>query len=337
MLTLLSNPLNVTLLTTKLLSAPAIWSLPEGLRTTARVMAVFQSASMQVLKYERTAETPNVFSPRPKLAKDSWVIAVMKGADDRSPRWRHLLVLGGLLLGFEGQDRKGMSESLRTKMGAATVLALNLALQEIEMSPELVANSIVMVLGLVFGVLNDYEKVEIDHDVLLPRLFWAPFLSGEGLHFGYFLSTMDADIVEGANHKFDWSTKSSTYSKLQLMAANPLLAALGRLSRVLVYSVDHVRNVDLLPTLIGDISAFTRTLCIQWRQNKLSEIDFKEENTYLSDETVQKSLPLLWIVLRSSMFSIVIILTSLLGHVLGDGRMPADVGEYHFGCLPEKY
>ena len=328
LLTLLFNPLNVTLLTAQLLSAPAIWTRPTGLRATARVMAVFHIASIQILKNERGLLPIDTLALRPNLGREEWAIGVMKGLDDKSSRWRHLLALGGLLIGFEGQERKGISESLRTKLGAAIILALNLALEDVEESPELAVNSIVLVVSLVFGLLTEHEKSGINHDSLLPRLFWASFFSKEGLHFGYFLSTIDADIVEGDNRKFDWSVKSSAYCQVELIASSPMVSSLGALSRVIVYSIDHVRNMDLLPTLFGDISAFTRSLCIQWRQNKLSEIDPTEEETFLTDDTLHSSLPLLWKVLKSSLFSIIVILTALIEHVLGDTRMSADGSEY---------
>lgn len=330
MLTLLFNPLNVTLLTAQLLCAPAIWTRPAGLQAIARVMAVFHVASLQILKNERGLRPIDTLALRPNLGSQEWIIAVMKGLDDKSSRWRHLLALGGLLIGFEGQERKGISESLRTKLGAAIVLALNLALEDIDESPELAVNSVVLVVSLVFDLLTEQEKCGINHDALLPRLFWASFLSKEGLHFGYFLSAIDADIVEGDNRKFDWSVKSSTYSQVESIASSPMLSSLGALCRVIAYSVDHVCNVDLLPTLFGDISAFTRSLCIQWRQNKISEIDPTEEKIFLSDDTLQTSLPLLWKLLKSSLFSIVVILNALMEHVLGDSRLSADGGECLF-------
>ena len=277
---------------------------------------------------ERSSSALNGFEIKNKLAAEDWTVAVIRGANDRSPRWRHLLALGGLLLGLERQQRKGFSTSLRAKLESAMVKALNLALQETEEGPELSENTIVMTLSHVFDLLSDHEKNNINHDVILSRLYSVPFFSGDGLHFGYFLSTMDADIVEGPSKKFDWSTKSSTYFQIQRMASGPLVAALGSLSRVISYSIDHVQNLDTLATMIGDMSAFTRSLCIQWRQNKLSEIDSREESTYLSDDTIRTSLPLLWRILKSTMFSVVMILKSLLGRVLGDASISADSGGY---------
>lgn len=251
----------------------------------------------------------------------------MRGADDRSPRWRHLCVLAGLLIGFEGRGKQRISASLQSNLENATVKAVNLALQEGEASNELAGNSIGMMLSHVFDLLSDSEKMNLSNDLLLPILIHAPFFSKEGLQYGYFLSTIDSDVVQRGGMKFDWSPKSSTYVECQRMTTGPLIASLGSLSRLTAFCVENVPNTDLLSTMVTDFSAFTRSLCVQWRQNKLSEIDITEESTYLSEESLRATIPLLWRVLKSTMFAVVIVLRSLLGRVLGDSRMPADSGK----------
>lgn len=237
-------------------------------------------------------------------------------------------MLAGLLIGFEGRGQQSISRSLRRKLESATAKAVNLALQEGEATSELAADSIAMMLSHVFDLLSDAEKLNLNHDLLLPILYQAPFFSRGGLHSGYFLSTIDSDIVQSSGMKFDWSSKSSTYVQCQRMATGPLTASLGSLSRLIAFSVEHVQNVNLLSTVINDLSAFARSLSVQWRQNKLSEIDVTEETNFLSEDTLRSTLPLLWRILNSSMFAIVIVLRSLLGRVLGDARMPADGGKY---------
>lgn len=326
-MTLLSNPLNVTLLSAQLLSAPAIWSKPEGLRITVQVIGIFSSATTQIIQREHSSAGYKFSSSQSRLSKEDWIKAVIRGADERSPRWRHILALGGLLLGSEGKDSQTTSDALRRTLESATIKALNLALEEIEAGSELAVNSLVVTLSHIFNLLSDSAKYDINHDLLLPYLCWSPFFSSEGLHFGYFLSTMDTDIIECASMKFDWSTKSSTYFQVQHIASSPLVASLGSFSRLMTYSIEYVQNVELLTTMISEISAFTRSLCVQWRQNKLSEIDVHEESIYLSDESLQISLPLLWQVLKSSMFTIIIALRSLLGRVLGDTKLAVESGK----------
>ena len=206
--------------------------------------------------------------------------------------------------------------------------AVNLALQEGEPRNELASNSIAVVLSHVFDLLSPSHRAEINYDLLLPILVRGPYFSKEGLHLGYFLSTMDADVVQAGGSRFDWSTKSSTYVQLQRMASGPLVASLGSLSRLTAVSVEKVQVIDLIAAVLDDLSAFTRSLCIQWRQNKLSEIDITEEVTFLSDGSLKTSLPLLWRVLKSSMFAVVVTLKSLLGRAIRDVRMPLDGGKY---------
>lgn len=210
---------------------------------------------------------------------------------------------------------------------SALVKAVNHAIQEPGTENSLAAKSIAVTISHVFDLLGDIQKHVIQHDLLLPALCQATFFDQEGLYSGYFLSMMDADVNETTPGKFDWSNHSSTFARVKSMAAGPLVASLGPLSRLIAFTADNVHDPNLLAVLTGDLSAFTRSLCVQWRQNKLSEVDITEEMSFLSEETLTNTLPLLWRVLRSSMFAIVVILRSVLGRVLGDAQLPLHMGE----------
>ena len=238
-----------------------------------------------------------------------------------------MCVLAGLLIGFEGRGNPSVAISLRRNLANATVRAVNLALQEGEASEEQAGNSIGVMLSHVFDLLSDSEKAKLNANSLLPTLIHATFSSKEGLQYGYFLSRIDSDIVQRGGTKFDWSPKSSTYVQCQRMTSGPLIASLGSLSRLMAFCVESLTNAGLLSTMITDLSAFTRSLCVQWRQNKLSEIDITEESIYLSEDSLRSTIPLLWRVLKSTMFAIVIVLRSLLGRVLSDNRMAAESGQ----------
>lgn len=292
------------------------------------MLGIFNSSTANMLQHEDSTGDTNRFALRSRLAKEDWIMAVVQGADERSPRWRHLLLLGGVLLGCERQDRQEIPVAMRRKLETAMTSALNLALQDVGEGSDLAIHTLVTTTNYVFGLLSDIEKKKINYDMLLPLLCWALFFSGDGLHFGYFLSTMDADLVESSDQKFNWSSKSPSFNQIKRMATSPLIASLGSLSRLLALSVEHLQDVGLLGALIGDISAFSRSMGVQWRQNKLSEIDAHEELIFLSDESLRNSLPLLWQTLKSSMFCIVVILRPLLSRVLEDGRISKDEGMY---------
>ena len=309
-----------------MLFAPAIWQTENGLQASLRVLSVFNAASVHILQRELDQETQG-FVARDVLSKEAWLKSVIKGVDEKSPRWRHMLVLGGLLIGFENQDRKTLPGDLRTTLGDALVKATNLALVETTPKQELVTGSIALVLSHVFDFLVDREKRQINHDLLIQGLIRSPFLSREGLHWGYFLGTMDPDVVQSSEKNFNWSSKSSTFFQIQRLASSPLVVALGPLSRLTAFSIGCVTDINQLIVMIEDMSEFTRCLSVQWRQNKLSELDAAEEDDFLAEETLKTTLPVLWQVLRSTLFAIVISLRSLLGRVLADWRLAVCKGE----------
>ena len=325
-LTLLSNPLNITLLTAQLLSAPAIWHRPDGLQSTTRILSVFNTASVRLQSLDKLHSAVNGLPTPARLSREEWVTAVVKGADERSPRWRHVLAFSGLLLGFYRRDSQKLPGNLGWTLQNALVRAVNIALEEGETVDALAAKSVVVALSHVFELLNDTQKASINHQLLLPILYKSPFFDQEGLHSGYFLSIIDADVLETTPGKFDWSTHSPSYVRLQRMASGPLFASLGPLSRLTAFSLENVHDSDLLAVMVEDLAAFTHTLCVQWRQNKFSEVDVTEEKIYIGEETLKHTVPLLWQVLRSSMFAIVVILKSVIGRVLGDTLISIDTG-----------
>jgi hypothetical protein len=318
--------LNVTLLTSHILSAPAIWHAPDGLQTPLGVLGVFRSASLHVLQYERNPAQSGIYAERRGLPKEEWVKAVARGVDDRSPRWKHLLVLAGTLAGFESNGQLGLPPALRRTLEAAVVKAANMALRDPGSTNELARGAICLALGRTHDLLSHFEKGQIDYESLLPIMVQEIFFSREGLHRGYFLSKMDNDVIQAGGNKFRWSSRSPTYYQIQRMAVGPLVSALGSLSDLMGFGVESVLDTGVLLGLSEDLSTFARSLCVQWRQNKLSEIDISEEAEFLDEETRKSTIPLLWQVLKAAMFAVVIVQRSLLGCVLAGGRMPTAEG-----------
>jgi hypothetical protein len=64
--------------------------------------------------------------------------------------------------------------------------------------------------------------------------------------------------------------------------------------------------------------AFTGRLLERWQRNKLSEIDPSEEGTFLTTETLRVTFPVLWQILKTSMFATVVILRAVIGRTLID-------------------
>lgn len=192
-LAILTNPLNVTLLASQLLSSPAIWDNRVDLQTCRRIISVFNTAAITILQQEET-DTPRApYATRKGLDREAWVKAVVAGADERSPRWRHLLLLGGVLLGFEGQNRQGLPSHIRTKLESGLVKATELSLNELKPVDDIDGYAITMVLNHTFELLSDFERSQLSYDRLLPVMVRATFLSKEGLEGGYFLGAIDRE------------------------------------------------------------------------------------------------------------------------------------------------
>lgn len=246
----------------------------------------------------------------------------MKGADDKSERWKHLLVLGGLLTGFEAHERQGLPSKLRQHLESAVVTATNRSLRSESSQTSLNRLTVLVVLAHCFDMLSRYERSKLDVSSLLPILIQGMYFSKEGLHWGYFLGTMDADLLQDGQNRFNWSQRSTSYYQSHLMATGPIVSALGSLARLTAFCVETAANTDLVFKTLEEMTAFSRSMSVQWRQNKLSELDASEEEVFLAEEALKKTLPMLWQVLKSAMFSVVVVQSAFIGRALRDPRMP---------------
>ena len=223
LLTTLGNPHNLSLLTSHILTAPALWDRPEGVRTPLRLISVFHSAITALLNHhndKRYNKAPKLLPGQTPvgggLSLDEWARATVAGADDRSPRWRHLVVLGGLLIGIGNQEEQGMdlywASGLRKRVESALVRAANLALVEVRERSEadaLGGQTVALVLNHSFGCLTDVERGQLDYDLLLPVLIGTAFFSNEGFQSAYFLGSLDLDDVSQCH-----STRGLTFGGL---------------------------------------------------------------------------------------------------------------------------
>jgi hypothetical protein len=316
LLSTLSNPLNITLLTSQFLIAPAVWNQKDGSRTWLRVMSIFSTAAITVRKHE--LEEPQNLQPgqRFTLKCDDWARAVVKGADERSPRWQHVLIIGGILLGMEGQNRQSLSRGLRTTLEGAMVTAANLALDQIR-NTGVGSAGIVLALTHTFDLLSDSVKRELNYDTLGPVIYLS-MIGVEGYQEAYFVSAVDMDVKQVAGNRFDWSPKSPSFLQLQRVASKPLVSAMGPLSKLAAYCMGNMANSRQIIVHLDDISSFAGILAKRWRQNKLSELDASEEAIFLTEETVKVTFPLLWQVMKASMFAIVNILRAIIARSLID-------------------
>lgn len=248
----------------------------------------------------------------------------MEGADDKSPRWRHMLLIGGILVGFEGQNRQGLPWPIRTKLESALVTAAQLALEELDTESGVDGHCITMVLNYTFELLSGLERSKLNYQRLLPIMVQSAFFSPEGLEAGYFLGTIDQDVVEVPGRKFQWSANSASFGHVSTIYSRPLVSALGPLSRLIAHAVENVQDPRVVAQTVDYLADFVRTLMVQWRQNKLSEVDVTEEAEFLDAESRESTLPTLWKLLRNCLYSVVIVLRAVLGRTINDPALAND-------------
>lgn len=155
------------------------------------------------------------------LSLDDWIKAIVVGADDRSQRWKHLVVLGGLLIGMQNLEEQGMdlywASAMRKRVEAALVRATNLAVIEVRERSEsdgLGGQTITLVLNHTFPYIADVEKMHLDYDMLLPVLIATAYYSNEGFQSAYFLGGLDLDVRRTQSGRLGWSVSSTTVTKL---------------------------------------------------------------------------------------------------------------------------
>lgn len=290
-----------------------------------RSLSVFHSAAQSLIRHEAALKEKSPSDPDFKqlqlertLPKDDWIRAAVAGADEHCPRWRHLLIIGGLLLGFGAAEDEHLSQPMRSTLESGLVAASNASLEEMAEGDVLGQETIALVLNHCFPVMSDYERSRLDYDRLLPVLMRSILHLPEGLRSAYFLGALDIDVQQVSKSQFQWSERTKSFQLIQTMLASPLISSLGPLARLIGHTVEQVRDPQLVLAAVDDIEGFVRTLYLQWRQLKLSEIDASEEAMYLDNETLYKTTPALWKLLRSTMFALIIILRSVVGRTLGD-------------------
>lgn len=356
LLTHLGNPLNLGVLTSQLLTAPAIWRRPGfDLSHALRVVSIYNTAALRVRQDaaealekkhgSRGQQLPPVPPGQEResggLKPDDWARAVVKGADDRSSRWQHLLVLTGVLIGFEGNDRRTLSRGLRNTLQQAVVTAANLALRSHAEDGPLAEASLVMALNYAFPLLSEHHQAQLDCDVLLPVLLWA--MLREGCADGLFLQDIARDVTQAVGGAgCSWPQQSPSFAMLVEMDRRPVMSNMGPLAKMAAFAALHAKDTGIVLQAQEDLVLFTHKLLDSWAKNRLSNVEPALQSAQLSPETLQVTWPVLWQVLKKVMFGVVatlqaIVSRSLLDHHMLQDAVAADVAAKSLQILRNLY
>lgn len=297
-------------------------------------LSVFHSAAQAIIKQEKalnensTSKTDGKLQAERTMPKYRWIKSAISGADEHSPRWRHLLVIGGLLLGFGPAEEENISRTMRKMLEGALVTAVNLSLRKTPQEDELGQETITLVLNHCFPALSDEERENLNYHFLLPVLMHTTFHASEGLRSGAFLSTLDQDVRPISEAQLQWSERSRSFEQVKAIQSSPLVASLGPLARLIAHAIENVEESWRVTDTIVDLEVFVKTLHSHWHVGKLSGVDPTETYTYLDRQTNTVTLPTLFNLLRSVLFASIIILRSATGRVLSDSALARPKGSF---------
>ncbi|PKS10247.1 hypothetical protein jhhlp_001997 [Lomentospora prolificans] len=323
LLTSLSNPLNLAVLTSQLLTAPAIWHRGDGIQTSYRIISIFHTAAVRLRQGESQPPLPGGRVPT-RLGCDAWATAVVKGADDRSNRWQHLLVLTGVLIGMtSAQDAPHtISGGLRNKLEGAIVKAANLALERPMQDGPVAAASISVALGFALPLLSEFYLYAINSNTLLPNAVWT--LTGpEGFQEGRFLDTINSGLSKQGQY-IHWPSTSASFQNMQQLSARPLVAGMGSNAKLIMHGIQHAQDSGVVLQAQDVLLEFSRDLLDRWQRCQLSAVESKTEGNHLSDETIQVTWPALWDLLKKMLYSVVAASQAIMSRCLLDPRLRND-------------
>ncbi|KAI2642665.1 peroxin 8 [Xylaria nigripes] len=320
----LNNPLNLSLVTSYFLVARSIWGQPDGLRTCLRILSVYNTAAIRVRRTE--SENANLtegqFPVTVGISAEDWARAVAKGLDNRSSRWQHTLVLAGILMGMQGDDGTSLSLDLRNTLEQAVITAANLALEDNSQTGALGRGSVVLALTYTFPLLSGAHKALLNGDVLLPAVVDA-MLGDEGFQHGEFIQAIELDIPPARNT--EWPVNSPSVKRIQELESRPLPGAMGSLSRLGAFAVEHAGDSNMILRIQDELFSFTAALLGMWERCALSLVDLSVESVKLSPDLLEGPWPMLWQLLKKIVFSVVAILQPIIGRGLLDRRLHNNV------------
>jgi hypothetical protein len=172
-----------------------------------------------------------------------------------------------------------------------------------------------LVLSHAMNSLSSKAKAQINYDALLPAIIKCIYFSKEGFQSGYFLPTIDHDIVV-TDDKLAWPSKSNSFLELQERSARPLFVSMSKLAQLAGAAIQNTNDIAAVMALLESIRRFSDTMASQWKTNRLSAIPQSEEATQIDEESLKATVPVVWQILKTVLFTTALILQELTARVI---------------------
>ncbi|KAK6358301.1 hypothetical protein TWF730_007648 [Orbilia blumenaviensis] len=288
----LTNPLNVSLLTTQSLAAPAIWNNPSFSPLSAS-QAVFDIFRLSTL--ERARESNRA------LSLTEWIEAVVNGADARVPRWKHALVSSGILAAFETNDAR-LPFTTRTHLEAHLLEVVNFHFEFSTSGIE--THACILAISNAYRLLSEDSRYMLNYPALTGAILPAMFLSPEGYQTGDFLRQIDRSIPLTKSSKLQTIPSFS----LKEFLTHPFITHMGSLAKLAATSMDSSGETETINGALSVLATYSRSLVSIWRETALSTLP---DDAVISQDPAQTNTGQLWHVMKASLFSAVVVLESV--------------------------
>lgn len=224
-------------------------------------------------------------------------------------------MLGGIL--SADHERSHLPRQTRASLEDAFIRAVNLSLTaNLDRKLEgLEADVLSLVLSHSITALSGRAKAQLNYHELLPFLIKSIYYSQEGFQSGYFLPSIDHDIVE-VNGKLSWPSRSNSFLHLQQRTARPLFVQMGGLARLAGMAIKESNEPAAVYALLDDLAKFGNTMLAQWKLNRLSTIPFSEEEAMVEAESLKATMPVAWQMLKTVLFTTTLILQEMMSKVI---------------------
>jgi hypothetical protein len=157
--------------------------------------------------------------------------------------------------------------------------------------------------------------VQLNYEAMLPAVIRSIYFSREGFQSGYFLPAIDHDIVE-VNGRLSWPSRSNSFVELQQRSARPLFLSMSGLGKLAGSAIKEARDVRALFALLESIQRFSSTMASQWKTNRFSNIPMSEEPRMVDEESLKATVPVVWQILKTVLFTTTLILQELTSRVI---------------------
>ena len=336
----LNNPYNIEVLTSNICAGPVIWSNPDVLFTSKKLLECYLVAAREVLKNSAEAKAAKDSDDgqlqAPRLHLHAWLTAVERGLGLQGgvPRklgpqmggWKASLVVAGIAYGLSIDTRKDSSpdldpfvQPLVDRLSLFAVELANLVIAHQAEGPPVAVTACIIALAIL-PLQYIHIGLPIRAAFALPIL--EALLGNEGLRDGQaFVPTGDA--LPRANGLIDWPADSHGFSIWKNQWNRPLLSLISQLLWLEVEIVKHAPTAELgrFADAIDRILLFSDGVRTHWEQSVLAEVELTQPGRYLTPETLESSWKLLDSQLSKLSVVIVAPLKEILGRLLGHYRV----------------